>query len=193
MQELLGMLMDALSAFASGAPQLDDITIVLVRRLADEAEAADDTLPPSVAEEAPDGDVIARQSFARSFASLEPIFALVQGACASAGAGEAERFAIEFTVEELFTNMVKYNPAGSGRIELIVQRTADALVCCLIDPDSDRFDVTAAPEVDIHMPVELRRPGGLGLHLVGRLVDSIKYDYSGRRSRICFRKAFRGV
>ncbi len=193
MQELLEVLMQALTAFAHGAPQLDDITIVLVRRLADAAGAGVAVVTAPAAANAPDGETIARQSFARSFASLKPIFALIQAACASAGAGAAERFAVEFTIEELFTNMVKYNPGGIGEIELILQCSTDELVCTLIDPDSDRFDVTAAPEVDIHMPVEARRAGGLGLHLVGRLVDSINYDYSGRRSLICFRKALRGI
>ena len=51
-------------------------------------------------------------------------------------------------------------------------------------------DVTKAPPVDITLPAVQRRPGGLGLHLIPRLVDSVQYGYSeGERcSRIVLRK-----
>jgi anti-sigma regulatory factor (Ser/Thr protein kinase) len=48
--------------------------------------------------------------------------------------------------------------------------------------------VTKAPDFDIKMPADLRRTGGLGIHLIRRVVDSIEYDYTGRRSRITFKK-----
>ena len=52
------------------------------------------------------------------------------------------------------------------------------------------FDVTRAPDADITLPIEQRKPGGLGLHLIRRLVDSVAYEYfkDDRRSRITFRK-----
>ena len=69
-----------------------------------------------------------------------------------------------------------------------LHRAGDVLDCVLTDPDSEPFDVTAAPDADVHASAEQRRPGGLGLHLVRRLVDSMEYDYSGRRSRISLHK-----
>ena len=64
----------------------------------------------------------------------------------------------------------------------------------LTDYDVEPFDVTQSPEVDVTLPIEQRRPGGLGLHLIRRLLDSIEYDYSKekRRSRITFRKTKSG-
>jgi serine/threonine-protein kinase RsbW len=129
-----------------------------------------------------------RRAFARSFDSLANVFAFVHEELQAVGASDAERYATDVAVEEFFTNMVKYNPAGAGAIELAIECDGAELVCQLIDPDSDPFDVTQAPDADIAMPVEQRRPGGLGLHLVRRLVDSIEYHYSGRRSLIIFRK-----
>ena len=60
----------------------------------------------------------------------------------------------------------------------------------LTDHGVAAFDVTRAPDADVTLPIEQRRPGGLGLHLVRRLLDAIEYDYAeeSRRSRITFRK-----
>ena len=129
-----------------------------------------------------------RRDFARSFDSLEQIFAMVRLLLDARGVGEADAYAIAMAIEELFTNMVKYNASGLGRIGLEIECTGKDVTCSLTDPDSDRFDVNAMPDANIHLPVEQRRPGGLGIHLVRRMVDSIDYDYSGRRSRITFRK-----
>ncbi len=65
----------------------------------------------------------------------------------------------------------------------------------LTDYDVEPFDVTKAPDVDVTLPIEQRRPGGLGLHLIRRLLDSIEYEYSKeqRQSRITFRKTKRGA
>ena len=183
MADLLERLLEALTRFGDGAPQLDDITVVLIRRLAG-ASAASSPAPAGDAT----GRRVSQRAFARSFDALAEIFAFIEKALDACVAGEGERYAVQFTVEELFTNMVKYNSAGTGAIELVIECGSTEVICRLTDPDSDRFDVTLAPDADINLPIELRRPGGLGLHLIRRLVDSIEYDYSERRSLITFRK-----
>ena len=129
-----------------------------------------------------------RRDFARSFDSLDEIFAFVEAMLDARSVSRADAYAITMTIEELFTNMVKYNAAGTGRIGLEVECAGTHVACVLTDPDSDRFDMTAAPDANIALPVEQRRPGGLGIHLIRRLVDSIDYDYSERCSRVRFRK-----
>jgi len=131
-----------------------------------------------------------QRDFARSIDSLAEIFAFVRAALGHGSANETDVYAIDMGIEELFTNMVKYNAGGSGRITLELECGPDAVLCRLTDPDSERFDMTAAPDANITLPVGQRRPGGLGLHLLRRMVDSIDYDYSGRRSTVSFRKRF---
>ena len=184
MAQLLEALLAALRDFARGAPQLDDITIVLVRRLPGPGAPA---APPRVH----------RAGFARRIESLAPLFAFLDAALASEGiaatatdaAGQPVRNAVAFVAEELFTNMVKYNPGGSGEIGIELERRGPMVECRITDPDSERFDVTAVPDADAAAGADQRQPGGLGLHLSRRLADGLQYDYSGRTSRITFRKA----
>lgn len=192
MPYLLGRLMDALRTFGGDAPQLDDVTVVLIRRLPERALAGADEPERDEAGRAA-GDWRCQQAFPRSFDALADIFEFIKRALGADDIDADARYAIEFTVEELFTNMVKYNAQGSGTIELEIERAGQELICRLSDPDSGYFDITAAPEVDVAAPAEQRTPGGLGLHLIRRLVDCLDYDYSGRRSLITFRKRLRSA
>ena len=134
--------------------------------------------------------MIARRDFRRSFGSLAEIFAFTADFFARHEIDPGLLPAVDFTLEELFTNMVKYSPAGDAHVSIEMATAPGGVEVTLTDYDVERFDVTQAPDANIHLPIEERRPGGLGLHLIRRLVDSIDYEYSneGRRSRITFRK-----
>jgi serine/threonine-protein kinase RsbW len=95
---------------------------------------------------------------------------------------------VDLVLEELFTNIVKYG-RGEGLVTLGLRSIGHGAEVTLTDPDADRFDITTAPAADTDLPLEQRRPGGLGLHLIRRLVDSLDYHYAEpeRRSRVTFR------
>jgi serine/threonine-protein kinase RsbW len=94
-----------------------------------------------------------------------------------------------FIVEELFTNMVKYNPDAIRDIALSFGQNNSTLTVRLTDFDVAPFDVTRAPPVDVTKPLEERAIGGLGLHLVRQMADTIRYEYADGRSTITFTKA----
>ena len=102
---------------------------------------------------------------------------------------------VDLALEELFTNMVKYSRASDAAVHVSIVPIAEGVEVTLTDYDVEPFDVTNTPDIDITLPIEQRRPGGVGLHLIRRMVDSIEYDYSTeqRRSRITFRKTVAGL
>src|SRR5258706_1303535 len=161
--DICAELFAAIGAFIGEARQEDDMTVVLLKR----------TGPA------------ATRSFTRSFEELEAIFAFSRE---NMTPGLART--IDFVLEELFTNVVKYGKKSEALVRIDTARIADGVEVTIIDSDAEPFDVTAAPEVDINLPIEERRPGGLGIPLVRKMVDSIRYHYSlqERTSPITFRK-----
>ena len=128
-------------------------------------------------------------SFARRIDALAEIVAFTAAAFERQGIAAALRTEVDFVIEELFTNIVKYG-RGEAPVTIEIAAIPEGVEVTLTEPDADRFDVARAPPVDITLPAVQRRPGGLGLHLIARLVDSVQYGYSeGERcSRIVFRK-----
>jgi anti-sigma regulatory factor (Ser/Thr protein kinase) len=96
---------------------------------------------------------------------------------------------VDLAVEELFTNMVKYGVGSAAPVRVELDAVAGGVELRLIDDDVEPFDITQAPEVDVEAPIEARRPGGLGLHLIRRMADSVEYEYvkERRQSRITLR------
>lgn len=172
--ELSAILLRALHEFARGAPQEDDMTVVLVKRE-----------PEPLTE---------HRSFGRRFDSLQEIFAFTAAASARLQIDSRLLQTIDFAVEELFTNMVKYSKTSDAAVRLELKKIAGGVEAILTDYDVEPFDVTLAPDADVSLPIEQRSPGGLGLHLIRRLVDSIEYHYSkeDRQSRITIRKSIAG-
>ena len=168
MAELASRLLESVQAFAGGAPQEDDITMVLVKRSA-----------PAT-----------HRMFKRSFDSIQGIFDFTSEVFAREGIDRGLLPAVDFTLEELFTNMVKYSTTSDAAVRVDIAVIDGGVEVALTDYDVEPFDVTQAPDADITLPIEKRKPGGLGLHLIRRLVDSVAYEYSQeeRRSRITFRK-----
>jgi anti-sigma regulatory factor (Ser/Thr protein kinase) len=138
--------------------------------------------------------VTCRREFRRSFDALADIVAFTADAFAREGIDAALRPTVDFAVEELFTNMIKYGKGSSADVRLEIRAVEGGVEVALTDYDVERFDVTKVPDADVRLPIEKRRPGGLGLHLIRRLLDSIDYEYSEerRQSRITFRKTAAG-
>jgi anti-sigma regulatory factor (Ser/Thr protein kinase) len=129
-----------------------------------------------------------QKKFTRSYDSLEEIFEFTERFFATEDINESVRFSVHFVMEELFTNMVKYNPGNSNDILLGINKSNSSMTISLTDYDVDPFDVTEKREVDIESPLTEREVGGLGLHLIKKMVDSLEYQYSDRQSKITFTK-----
>ena len=124
--------------------------------------------------------------FRREIEALGEVFAFLDTFSDGQKVDEKTAFCINLVVEELFTNMVRHNEGGGDRITVSIERQDNRLHLELVDSDVEPFDPQTAEVPRVDAGIEDRRPGGLGIYLVSRMVDDLNYSYepNGRRMRI---------
>jgi anti-sigma regulatory factor (Ser/Thr protein kinase) len=126
--------------------------------------------------------------YPRSLDALSSIVEDTAGFFGRHGIDPVLRMPVDLAIEELFVNMVKYDRETAQDILIEMRPRGSGVEVSLTDFEVDRFDPTHPPPVDVDAPLEQRRPGGLGLFLVLKMVDTIQYEYRNRQSRITFSK-----
>jgi len=128
--------------------------------------------------------------FRREIEAIGEVFAFLETFADAQEIDEKTAFCINLVVEELFTNMVRHNEGGGDRIAVSVERRDDRLHLELIDSNVEPFDPQTAEIPMVNAEIEERRPGGLGIYLVKKMVDDLDYTYETetRRMRISVTK-----
>jgi serine/threonine-protein kinase RsbW len=127
------------------------------------------------------------KQFPRNIAVLDQVFEFVNRYLSVQGISGEAAYSVDLAVEEIFTNLVKYNRSNND-IDIELECKNTVLTVKLRDHDVDRFDITEVAAVDTTLPLSERKPGGLGLHLTREAMDEIEYSYKNRISTITMRK-----
>jgi len=128
--------------------------------------------------------------FRREIEAIGEVFAFLETFADGQEIDEKTAFCINLVVEELFINMVRHNEGGGDRITLSIERRNDRVHLELVDFDVEPFDPETAEVPPVDAGIKDRRPGGLGIYLVKKMVDDLKYEYEtgNRRMRITVTK-----
>jgi len=124
------------------------------------------------------------QKFPRSIDTIDEVFSFITRF--------AERYklkpdvlqAINLAVEEIFTNMVKYNRDREEPIELGLHYSETAVTVTLTDIEDKPFDVTKSKVYDLNQSLEQRPVGRLGLYLVNKMMDKIDFRHDNKKTTI---------
>jgi serine/threonine-protein kinase RsbW len=84
--------------------------------------------------------------------------------------------AVQVVMDELIGNLLVHDPQNIDPVEVELQLDAGVLAIRLSYRSAD-FNPRTQKEVDTVTPVSERRIGGLGLHLIQGLMDSVHYEY----------------
>ncbi len=126
---------------------------------------------------------------ARELDSLPQIMQLVETFFLTSNVDSKVRFPVELALEEIFTNVVKHNSAGKGLIGIALGVQDGEMIITITDFDTPPFDpIGDAPAVNVNAPLEERTPGGLGIHLVRKIMDRIEYSHRNRTGTITLHK-----
>ena len=127
-----------------------------------------------------------KQKFKRNFDELKNIVTMTEVLFREEALPAGLRNVVDLATEELFVNMVTYNTESDEDILIQMEPHEHGVEVRLTDYDVGRFDPTVAGPIDVDAPLDERTPGGLGLYLVLKMVDSIHYEYRNRTSTITF-------
>lgn len=127
-----------------------------------------------------------QQEFGRSLDELRNIVSFTDAFFLENDIDASVRYIVDLCVEELFVNMITYNTESNADILIEMKPHEHGVEISLTDFDVERFDPRKVQPVDVNAPLEQRTPGGLGLYLVLKMVNSIHYEYRNRTSKITF-------
>ncbi len=98
-------------------------------------------------------------------------------------------FDINLALEELLTNIINYGYTddASHEIRLTIRKGRHAVRLDLED-DGVPFDPTKLERPDVDQDISQRKIGGLGIFLVGKLMDSTSYRRESNRNIIILSK-----
>ena len=113
----------------------------------------------------------------------------LEGFWAENGLPEDLALDVTLALEEMFLNVVQHGYLDAGehdiRVGLALERGHVSLT---IEDDGVPFNPMEVAPPDTNAPVEQRKIGGLGIHLVQSVMDGIEYSREHDRNRLVMRK-----
>jgi len=98
-------------------------------------------------------------------------------------------FQINLAIDELFTNIVTYGYADEKTHKIQFELSLiDGEVLIRIEDTGIPFDPAKATIPEPEAAIENCKVGGLGLHLVRKLMDEIRYERSGTKNVTTLKK-----
>ena len=151
---------DAVKAFVGEAEQSDDLTMLAIQYKG--SEEIVDTMKLDV-----------------SIDEMPRVSNFVISQAKRSGMDEERTSDLRMAVEEAVANIVNY----SGASDIILGATEqDGKLCMVLSDDGSSFDPTAMPPPDLTLPGEKRKIGGLGIHYMRQMSDSLAYRREADRN-----------
>jgi len=109
-----------------------------------------------------------------------------------AKAGVPDRAAAQtlIALDEVVSNIFMHGVREGEPTVRVHLKVGEGRISGAIDDDGIAFDPLNAPAPDTTLPAEERPIGGLGLHIVRKTMDHIRYDRDHGRNRLRFHKTF---
>ena len=172
-ESLIKTMTETAHRFVNGAEQSDDLTMLAImytHKQLDVKLKRDITLPNDVQE-------------------VPRLGAFVEEVCENLGFDDQTTMKINLAIEEAVVNVMNYAyPDGQqGEVRVLAEANDERLKFVISD-DGRPFDPTIHGEVNISQTAEERNIGGLGIHLMRRIMDSINYERVNGQNVFTLRK-----
>ena len=97
---------------------------------------------------------------------------------------------LKVAVEEVFVNIASYAYEGkTGDAAIRMEIAGDPPVVTLVFEDCGMpFNPLAREDPDVTLPAGERQPGNLGIYIVKKTMDDVKYEYADGKNILTLRK-----
>ena len=122
-------------------------------------------------------------------AEIPQLSAFIDTFAEEAGIDFSLVMSLQLALEEAVVNVMEYAyPKGTmGKVLITASVEGDDLEFVISD-SGKAFDPTAKAEVNVELGVEDRPIGGLGIHLVRNIMDSVAYERKDGKNILTLRK-----
>ena len=130
-----------------------------------------------------------RLSLPNDIETIPQLNEFIDGFCEQRDIDNDITMSLNLAIEEAVVNVMNYAyPEGTVGYVDIEAEADDDFVTFVISDTGKPFDPTQKDEVNTELSVEDRPIGGLGIHLVRRMMDEISYRYADHRNILTLRK-----
>ena len=160
-REHLEIMQKEVALFVDGAPQSDDMTMLIIHYLNKEQPAREER----------------HLLIHNDIQQIPQLAEFVEAIAAEMKLDHSLTLSLNLALEEAVTNVIMYAyPEGTdGLVDIEATLRKESLR--FVISDSGRpFDPTAKPKVDTSLNVDERPIGGLGIHLVRNIMDAVSYE-----------------
>ena len=161
-QQLIEQMINAVHQFVGNAEQSDDLTMLAIQYT--KPQEKDMKLQRSI-------------TLPNDIEEVPQLAAFVDEVCEIVGFDMSTTMSLNLALEEAVVNVMSYAyPSGTTGNVNIEAMANDKRLKFVISDWGTPFDPTAEKEVDTTLSAEERPIGGLGIHLVRQIMDSINYE-----------------
>ena len=122
--------------------------------------------------------------FSRSASELPMIFQFLNTIIAENASNLKILNELKLSVEEIFMNMVRHNKTTTKDIAIGIESSKNSISISLIDHEDNPFDILNTDEVDFDEYFKQKKYGGLGIHLIKKLMDDLIFDHDAGKTTI---------
>jgi anti-sigma regulatory factor (Ser/Thr protein kinase) len=123
--------------------------------------------------------------FAAKFEYLDEIREFVGDIARKGGFSDKDVYNIQLATDEAASNIIEhaYENVSDGILELSCGMRGDAITIMLID-HGESFDPSEIPLPDLKADLSDRKIGGLGIFLMRKLMDEVRYEPRADKSNV---------
>lgn len=125
---------------------------------------------------------------------LPDVLAFVDEQLEAADCPMKTQMQIDVSVEEIFVNIANYAyPDSTGSARIQVEVTAEPFLAQITFIDSGvPYDPLAKADPDVTLSAEKRQIGGLGIFMVKKSMDEVKYEFTDGQNILTLKKGVAG-